>query len=67
VPNSTKPPVLPLQATDITFKTIQSVESVKLLGNNAKINYKENNGVITIHLPANIRSINGDVLDLKLK
>lgn len=67
VPNSTKPPILPLQATDITFKTIQSVESVKLLGNNAKINYKENNGVITIHLPANIRSINGDVLDLKLK
>ena len=61
------PPVLPLKAVTITFKTPNIIESIKMLGKDTKINYEENKGVITIHIPAEIRSNNGDVLDVKLK
>lgn len=61
------PPVLPLKAETITFKTPYSIESIKMLGKDVKINYEENNGTLTIHVPAEIRSVNGDVLDVKLK
>lgn len=65
--NGIKPPVLPLSAVAITFKTPHLIESIKMLGKDTKINYEENNGTVTIHVPAEIRSINGDVLDVELK
>jgi alpha-L-fucosidase len=65
--NGIKPPVLPLKAVTITFKTPHLIESIKMLGKDTKIYYKENNGIVTIDVPAEIRSINGDVLDVKLK
>lgn len=65
--NGIKPPVLPLTAETITFKTSHLIESIKMLGKDIKINYEENNGTVTIHVPAEIRSNNGDVLDVKLK
>ncbi|MEO6868112.1 MAG: alpha-L-fucosidase [Ginsengibacter sp.] len=67
VKNMIKPAELPLTEKDITFKTPHLIESIKMLGNDTKINYEENNDIITIHVPAEIRSINGDVLDVKLK
>jgi alpha-L-fucosidase len=67
VKNIIKQPVLPLTAKDITFKTPHLIESIKMLGKDTKINYEENNGIVTIHVPEEIRSINGDVLDVKLK
>jgi hypothetical protein len=61
------PPVLPLEAETITFKIPHSIESIKMLGKDTKINYEENNGRVTIHLPGEIRAIDGNVLDVKLK
>jgi len=66
-PNSTKIPVLPLNDEIVTFKTSLPVQSVNLLGKDIKIKYELNNGIITIHLPAEIRTLNGDVFDVKLK
>ena len=65
--NSIKPPVLPLTAETVTFKTSKAVKSIQLLGRAEKIKYEEKNGTITIQVPAAIRSINGDVLDVTLK
>ena len=65
--NGIKSPVLPLEAVTVIFKTPRLIESIKMSGKDAKINYEENNGTVTIHVPAEIRSINGDVLDVKLK
>jgi len=67
VPSRIKPPALPLKAENITFKTPYPVESIKLLGQDAKVSYEVTNGIITIHVPAEVRTINGDVLDVKLK
>lgn len=67
VPNRIKPPVLPLPAETITFKTPNAIKSIALLGKNAKIDYEQNNGKITIHVPAGLRTTNGDVLDVELK
>ncbi|MEO6916071.1 MAG: alpha-L-fucosidase [Chitinophagaceae bacterium] len=61
------PPVLPLTAETITFKTPHSIESIHMLGKYVKINSVAKNGTVTILVPAEIRSINGDVLDVKLK
>jgi alpha-L-fucosidase len=61
------PPVLPLKSETITFKTPHPIKSIKMLGKDTKINYEENNGTVTIHVPAEIRSVNGNVLDVKVK
>ena len=61
------PPVLPLNAVTITLKTPHPIKSIKMLGKDTKINYEVNSGTITIHVPAEIRSVNGDLLDIKLK
>ena len=61
------PPVLPLKAETITFKTPHLIKSIKMLGKDTKIIYEEKNGTVIIHIPTEIRSMNGDVLEVKLK
>ncbi|AYD47592.1 alpha-L-fucosidase [Arachidicoccus soli] len=58
---------LSLPAEDITFKTPHEIEGIRLLGNDHKIMYETNKGIVTIHVPAKARCIDGNVLDVTLK
>ncbi|WP_018626146.1 alpha-L-fucosidase [Niabella aurantiaca] len=67
VPDKLKAPALPLAPETVTFKTTGAVAAIKLLGKNVPVAYTAKDGIVTIRIPAGIRSRNGDVVDLLLK
>lgn len=67
VPGKLKAPVLPLKEETVTIKTTGAVRSVQLLGKKTPLTYTVKDGLITIRVPAALRSQNGDVVDLWLK
>jgi alpha-L-fucosidase len=67
VSNKLKSPVFPLPATVVTLKTAGTVKHISMLGKSNKIDYASDNGQIIIQVPTDIRSVNGDVIDVELK
>lgn len=60
-------PTFPAGITTITFTTDKMVKHIGVLGKAQKVNYTMNGGVVTIQLPAAMRSVNGDVIAIELK
>ncbi|MBV4358191.1 alpha-L-fucosidase [Pinibacter aurantiacus] len=65
--NDTIVAALPLPAETITFKTSHPIKKIQLLGQKVDVKYEVNDGQVTIHVPSEVRTINGDVLDVVLK
>lgn len=61
------PPLLPLPEEIVTLKTAQPIKNIRLLGQKVNIKYEVKDGQVTIQVPSEARTINGDVLDVILK
>jgi alpha-L-fucosidase len=61
------PPSLPLPSEIVTLKISHPIKSIQLLGKNVNIKYEVNNNEVTISVPSEVRTINGNVLDVSLK
>lgn len=66
VRNKFKSQALPAETT-ITFKSARPVKRIGMLGKTEEMKYAVNDGIVTIQIPPNIRSVNGDVVDIELK
>ncbi|MBV4358190.1 alpha-L-fucosidase [Pinibacter aurantiacus] len=65
--NNATAPELPLPAETVTLKTLHPIKNVRLLGQNVNMKYEVNDGLVTIQIPSEVRTINGDVVDVILK
>lgn len=60
------PPTLPIPAETVTLKIAKPIKKVQLLGQKAPLKYEEKDGQVTIEVPSELRTINGDVIDVFL-
>ena len=55
-----------LESTVVIFNTHSTIKGIKLLGKTEEVRYTAEGGVVTIQIPAAIRTTNGDVVDVEL-
>lgn len=67
VKNKLKEPVLPLPQATVTFKSGETIKQVNLLGHARPLDYTINNGLVTILVPASLRTADGNVIDIELE
>lgn len=51
----------------VTFTTPAQVKRIKIMGSNTTLQYTVTAGQVSIQVPASVRTINGDVIDVEVK